>query len=316
MDKRKQPAGKMKKYIIAVDLGGTNLKIGLLNLQFKIKKKKILDTQNLGNKKNLILAIINSVKDLISKNRLKKENILGIGVGLPGPIDNQKGIVHFLPNIAGWREVRLGSILNRKLRMKVFLDNDVNLMALAENKLGAAKKYKNVVCLTLGTGVGGGIIINNSLYRGSDNASGEIGHIPLNEVGPACSCGGEACLERYVGNSIIMEEAKRLFKRDISLKELSRLAKENNRKALYLWDKVAWHLAIALAGVANLLNPDCVVIGGGVAGAGRILFDNVRKYIFERAMKIQSRRVKVVKADLGNNAGLIGAAILVKESIS
>ncbi len=304
-----------KNFIIGVDLGGTNLKIALLDLKYKIRDREVLSTKRLIKKESLIQAIIDSINKIIENNQLDRVNILGIGLGLPGPIDVKKGIVHFFPNIPGWKEVDLKRILNKKLRLPVFLDNDANLMCLAEHKLGAAKGAKNALCLTLGTGVGGGIIIDGNLYRGSTNAAGEIGHFPINEKGPRCNCGGIACLEVYIGNNSIVREAKRLFKREISPEELSYLAKKQNRRALAIWSNVSRQLGIALVGAVNFLNPDCIVIGGGIANAGSILFDKVREIISRQAMVVQARHVKVFKARLGNDAGLIGAAILVKEAM-
>jgi glucokinase len=302
------------KFIVSIDLGGTNLKIALLDLRYQIKDKGVLSTQKFIKKENLICAIIDSINKVIENNNLSRANILGIGLGLPGPIDYERGIVHFFPNIPGWKEVKLKYILERKLRLPVFVDNDAKVMALAEYKLGAAKGSTNAICITLGTGVGGGVIINGRLYRGLSNAAGEIGHMPINEKGPRCNCGGHACLETYVGNNRILKEARRVFRRDISLEELSSLARRQNRQAQTIWLKVAGRLAVALVGAVNLLNPDCIVIGGGVANAGRILFDKVKKVISSQAMRVQARHVKVSKAKLGNNAGLIGAAILVNEN--
>jgi glucokinase len=302
------------KFIVSIDLGGTNLKIALLDLRYQIKDKGVLSTQKFIKKENLICAIIDSINKVIENNNLSRANILGIGLGLPGPIDYERGIVHFFPNIPGWKEVKLKYILERKLRLPVFVDNDAKVMALAEYKLGAAKGSTNAICITLGTGVGGGVIINGRLYRGLSNAAGEIGHMPINEKGPRCNCGGHACLETYVGNNRILKEARRVFRRDISLEELSSLARRQNRQAQTIWLKVAGRLAVVLVGAVNLLNPDCIVIGGGVANAGRILFDKVKKVISSQAMRVQARHVKVSKAKLGNNAGLIGAAILVNEN--
>lgn len=304
------------RFIVSVDLGGTNLKVALLDLKYRIKDKKVLSTKRLIKKEALILAIIDSINKTLENNRLNKANILGVGLGLPGPIDTERGIVHFFPNIPGWKEVDLKRILERKLKLPVFLDNDANMMSLAEYKLGAAQGSKYAVCLTLGTGVGAGIVIADRLYRGASNASGEIGHIPINERGPICNCGGRACLETYIGNNKILREAKRVFKRNISLEELSRLAKRKNKQALDIWLEVGRRLGIALVGVVNLLNPDCIVIGGGVANAGKMLFDKVKEVISKQAMSVQARGVKIVKAKLGSDAGLIGAAIFVKENIN
>jgi glucokinase len=304
-----------KKFTIGIDLGGTNLKIALLGLQYRIKTKQILSTKSFVKKESLISAIVKAIENIIKDNRLNKKNISGVGLGLPGPIDAKHGVVHFFPNIPGWKEVRLKKILENRLRLPVFLDNDANLMALAEHVRGAARGFQNAVCITLGTGVGGGLIVDGCLYRGSGSAAGEIGHIPINEEGPACNCGGMACLETYIGNRAIIKRAERLFQRRISLEELSRLSQKGNRKAKTIWSGAGKQLGVALVGVVNLLSPDVIVIGGGVANAGKVLFDSIREIIKQRAMGVQAKQVKIVKTRLGNDAGLIGAAILVKQGL-
>jgi len=300
-----------KRFIIAIDLGGTNLRIALLNLNYRIIARESFNTRQFLKRDKLIKAIINSVNKIQENRKLSKSDILGVGLGLPGSVDINKGIVHSLTNIAGWQDVRLGSILKRKLRLPVFMDNDANLMCLAESRLGAARGGRFAVCLTLGTGVGGGIIIDGRLYRGARNATAEIGHMPVNEDGPACNCGGKGCLEAYIGSNRIQAQAKKIFGRSISLEEVSRLAASGNKKAAGLWSAAGEHLGIALVGVVNLLNPDIVVIGGGVANAGKALFDKVKEVIQRRAMKVQAKSVKIFKAKLGNDAGLIGAAVMV-----
>lgn len=301
-----------KRFIIGIDLGGTNLKLGLLSLNFKIIHREKLRTQKFFRQESLISAIVTGVNEILEARKLERSAILGIGLGLPGPVDEKNGIVHFFPNIPGWKEVGLKKILSKRLRLPIFLDNDAKLMALAESKLGAGRGFKNSLCITLGTGVGGGLIIDGSLYRGSSNAAGEIGHVPINENGSRCNCGGRGCLEAYIGNSRIMQEARRIFRRDISLEELSLLAKRKNKLALNIWSDVARRLGLALSGVVNLLNLDAIVIGGGVANAGKVLLDRVKKGINEQAMSVQAKRVKIFKAKFTNDAGLIGAAILVK----
>lgn len=307
----------MKPYFfIGIDLGGTNLKIALLDDGLHIKDRHVLSTRHFKSRDNLIEAIVQSTKATISGNALKPSQIKGVGIGLPGPVDAENGLVHFFPNIPGWRAVPLKDMLESRLHRVVFLDNDANLMALAEQRLGAAKGFKNVVCVTLGTGVGGGIIIENKLYRGSSFTAGEIGHLPINEKGPRCNCGGVACLEAYIGNRAILTRAKKLFhKKTLTLEELSALAKKRNRRAEDIWYNVGAYLGIALAATVNLLNPDAIVIGGGVANAGKALFDGLKATLRKRAMSVQSRHVKIYKASLGSDAGMVGAAILVKESL-
>lgn len=304
-----------KSRIIGIDLGATNLKLAVFSLGCKLLSKEVLSTTSFLTKQSLIKGIIASVLGILRSKGLKKGGILGVGLGLPGPIDRLRGIVHFFPNIPGWREVRLERILSKELGLPVFLDNDAKLAALAEHKFGSAKGFRNALCLTLGTGVGGGLIIEGALYRGANNASSEIGHLQINEVGPRCNCGGVACLESYIGNKRLLAEGRKLFKRAISLEELSRLAKKQNKSAVSIWRNAGRRLGIALTGAVNLLNLDAVIIGGGVAGAGKILFDEVRNTVNSRAMSIQAGQLKILKAKLGNHAGMTGAAIMVKEAL-
>ncbi len=305
-----------KKFIIGIDLGGTNLKCALLDSSLKIKARNSFSTKSFDNKLKLIEGIAGSINSFIFNHGLSRSAILGVGLGLPGPVDTFGGIVHFFPNIRGWDNVALKKILEQKTKLPVVIDNDAKLMTLAEFKAGSAAGYNNVLCLTLGTGVGGGLIINGSLFRGNDNAAGELGHLPINENGPLCGCGSQACLETYIGNSTITKEAAKLFGRKISLENVSRLALVNNVKAVKLWSEVGVRLGIALSGIVNLLNLDAIVIGGGVAGAGKILFKTVRQTISRRAMSVQAKRVKIFKAKLGVDAGIIGAGYLVKERLA
>jgi len=302
-------------YIIGIDLGGTNLRVGLFDEKLQLKKKYIFSTKSFKDKEALIGAIIDSTKAILHKNALKLSQIWGVGLGLPGPVNYQKQIVHFFPNIKGWRNVYLGDILKEALGLEIFIDNDANLVCLAETFLGIAKGYHNVVGVTLGTGVGGGLVLEGKIYRGTDFVAGEIGHIPLNEKGPLCNCTGRACLESYIGSAKIMQEAKKVFKKEVSLEQLSMLAKKGNPKAIKIWQRVGERLGIVLSGVANLLNPQAVVIAGGVSKAGRWLFEGIRKTIRERAMPVAARRVKILKSYFKDDAGITGAALLVKMGV-
>ncbi len=303
----------IKGHIIGIDLGGTNLKVALLDLKYNIKDREVLGTRSFLEKEELISGIVYSINRIIKYNSLDKTDILGVGLGLPGPVDARQGVVHFLPNVPGWKEVRLREILKKRTGLAVFLDNDAKVMALAEHRLGAAKGFNNVLCMTLGTGIGGGIIIEGKLYRGFNNAAGEVGHLPINERGSSCNCGRSGCLEAYIGNSRILNAARKEFKKTISLEELSLLAAKGNRSAIRIWRRVGKRLGFALAGVVNILNLDAVVMGGGVSNAGRVLFDSAKESLQNQAMSVQGGHVRIFRAKLGNDAGLIGAAIMVRE---
>jgi glucokinase len=300
------------RYIVGLDLGGTNLRIGLFDYKIQLLNKRILSTPDFRDKDSLIEIMVQSIKEIIKDNSIKERNTLGIGVGLPGPLDYKRQLVYFLPNIKGWHNVFLGKILKERIGINTIIDNDANLICLAEYYIGLARKYSNLVCITLGTGVGGGLIIENRLYRGTNSLAGEIGHIPITQDGPYCGCGKKGCLESYIGNQRIIRQAKKIFKKNITLEELSRLARLNDIRAIKIWKSVGEKLGTVLAGVINLLNPEAVVIAGGVSKAGKVLFDSIKETIKERAMPIQAKQVKILNSRLKDNAGITGAALLVK----
>ncbi|PIQ88766.1 MAG: sugar kinase [Candidatus Omnitrophica bacterium CG11_big_fil_rev_8_21_14_0_20_42_13] len=302
-----------KNFIIGIDLGGTNTKIGLLDKCLNIKDRVVFSTKEFKTKNLLIEALCLNITCLLDKHGIKKSSVLGIGIGLPGPIDSARGIAHYFPNIPGWREVPLSGIIRRKTGISTLIDNDVNLIALAEFKKGAGIGAVNMLCLTLGTGVGAGIILGGRLYRGSSFSAGEVGHVPVNEFGPKCGCGSNGCLESYIGNQHILNLAQKSLKIK-NLEELTVLARKGNKEALSIWHRVGRFLGIALSGVVNLLNPDLIVIGGGVSGAGSFIFGATRKVIKARAMSPAKTIAKIARAKLGDDAGIIGAALLLSEN--
>ncbi len=314
------------KYLIGVDIGGTNIKLALVDKRGRLKGKRTFSTTSFEDKGALIDGIVKQIQGLVSGEGLNKKDIIGVGIGAPGAIDIRTGTVHYLVNIPDWREVPLGSILKKRLGIPVFVDNDVNVMALGEVYFGAGKGAVNMLCITLVTGVGGGLILDGKLYRGSTYAAGEFGHIPINVDGPKCNCGSWACVEAYTGNNYIIRDVIRqirkgqrtlitkLVKGDLSKitpEIISKADRKGDKFAKKVWTDVGEKLGIALAGVVNLLNMEKIVIGGGVAEAGKILFDSIKKTISQRAMKLPAATVRVVKAKLGYDAGLIGAATLV-----
>lgn len=319
-----------KPYAIGVDFGATFIKIGLVNSRGKIFFKRAIQANIYKTRIALIEALVKNINDIIHRSGIKREDFAGVGIGVPGLVDSQKGIIHYLVNIKGWRNIRLKSILEKRLNLPIVIDNDVNVMTLGEFRFGAGRFSRNLVCLTLGTGVGGGLIIEGRLYRGSSLVAGEIGHIPINEYGPRCNCGGVACLERYIGNRYIINEARKLLKKrpsktisrlisgrpsNLTPEILSRAAIFGDRVAQKVWSKAGKRLGVVLSGVINLLNPERIIVGGGMSKAGRFLFDPIKKTIRTRAMTFPRRNVKIVRAKLGGDAGIIGAAELVREEI-
>lgn len=305
----------MGKYVIGVDIGGTNIKLGLVSPKIKVIDRIEFATKSFSRDRRLLInELVEQIEHLLERQDIREKDVRGIGVGLPGLVDALHGVVRFLPNIPGWKNVPLKKELEKKLNIPVFLENDVNLITLGEWQYGAGKGVKNLVCMTLGTGVGSGLILDGNIYRGPGFAAGELGHVPLNEEGPACGCGGYGCLESYVGNKRLILRAQEIMKKeDITLEGMNALAKMGNTEALGFWKETATHIGNSLVGVVNMLNPQRIVIGGGVSNNHAFLFPTINDVIAKRAMMTQASMVKIVRAKLGNDAGVLGAQVLVHE---
>ncbi len=318
-----------KSFLIGVDIGGTNLKTGLVNMDGKILKKIVVDTR--GGKDIVLKQIVNSIKNIMGGTEKNKSEIIGIGIGTPGLVDSEKGIIRGLTNIKGFENVHMKEYVESALDIPTSVDNDVNVMAYGELKCGAGKDAMNIVCLTLGTGVGGGIIIDGKIYRGSSLSAGEIGHIPVNVDGPKCICGGRACLESYIGRDrIIKRTIEKLTQKKESIipklvaEDLEKItpkivyeaAEKGDMLAIEIWRETAQYLATALAGIINVLNPELIIIGGGIANAGKYLFDPLRDMFKERVFQFLAEKTRIVSAQLGEESGIIGSAMLAKDSIS
>lgn len=303
----------MSIYTIGVDVGGTNIKMGVLDASGQVIARSHFATKAFTSSRiKLIDALSANILRMIAEAGVTKKQVKGIGIGLPGPIDFKAGIVRFLPNIPGWKNVPLKRLLEARLHISVFIDNDVKMITLGEWQKGAGRGYQDLICLTLGTGVGSGLVLGNKLYRGTHNAAGELGHLPLNEKGPKCNCGGYGCLESYIGNQRLVNRANVMMgRRDMSVERMYELANEKNVKALKFWEETATHLGNGLTAIVNLLNPQIIIIGGGVSHNHKFLFKTAQKVIDSRAMLTHRKKIKIVKSALSNDAGLIGAHVLV-----
>ncbi len=305
----------MNKITIGIDVGGTNTKCGLIDFKGRILVRSRFETKKyLSQRKKLVDAIVEASLRLMDQYQGPLKDIQGVGIGLPGLIDTQQGLVKFLPNIPGWKNVPLKKILEQRLGLRTAVENDVNLITLGEWKFGAGRGFKNIICVTLGTGVGGGLILDDRLYRGEGFAAGEVGHMPLFRKGARCNCGGTGCLERSVGNKYLLQRAVKLFRDNmITLEDVFARASRGDPRALRFWEEVSELIGDGLIGVVNLLNPRLIIIGGGVAKSHRFMFQTITKVIKSRAMMVQGAMFKIRKARLGDDAGLAGARVLVDE---
>lgn len=313
----------MTKAAIGIDIGGTHIKLGLVDERGKILARESFCTNSVRGRTRTLDALAGRIFDL--KRCARKNRFVGVGIGAPGPIDVERGFVHFFPNIPGWKNTPLGRLLEKKLKLPVFLDNDANAMAWGEYCFGAGRGAQSLLALTLGTGIGGGIVLNGRLFHGTSYSAAEIGHLVINENGPRCSCGSRGCVETYVGNGYFVRAIQKRLRagqksllRDWWLKErrlltpllVAEAARAGDAFSKRVWRETGKHLGTALASLVNILNPDRIILGGGIALNKALLFPAVTDAIKKNAFPVASRSVKVVPAGLGVDAGWIGAAAL------
>lgn len=307
----------MQGTAIGIDFGGTTVKFGVVADGKVIARLPPIQTLNYQGHETLLIAIRQAIGEL----RELQPEVSAVGAGLPGMVDSLNGRVWQLSNVRGWEDVPLTALLEEWTGLPAAIDNDANAMAYAEWLHGAGLEGVNVVCVTLGTGVGGGLILNGNLYRGSRLGAGEIGQMTIDPTGRPGGYGNCGALEKYVGNHQIAERAQDLYSKagvTKTLEECSPLALEEYASAgdlvaRQVWEEVGFAIGITLCDIVWLLNPDRVVIGGGVARAGEHLFAPIRKVIEQRTMKIFHDSLTIVPAQLGNDAGIIGSAALALE---
>jgi glucokinase len=304
---------KNPSYFLGFDVGGSFTKAVLIHVSGRPLQKETLSSTGFERKSYFAKSLKEVAGNLLLKEGVSASRLKGVGLGLPGPVDFDRGLVLSLTNIKGWKNFHIVSFLKSVFKVPVVVDNDANCMALAESRFGAAAGSKFALCVTLGTGVGGGLILNGSIHRGPFFLGGEIGHIPADVSGSACACGGKGCLELYVGNRAIAERVRRVFRRDISLEQASRLAAAGDPRARKIWRQTGWTIGCALAGIANVFGPQVIVVGGGVAQAGPVLLGSIRASLNCFLMRPLKNRILVKPARLGQEAGMLGAAILAKE---
>lgn len=315
-----------EKKIIGIDLGGTTTKFGIIDLDGTIESKWSIDTDISDAGSNIVPNIIESINHHLEVHNLTAENILGIGMGSPGTVNREEGTVIGAYNL-NWKTLQLvREQIEQATGIPFFIDNDANVAALGEQWTGAGNKEPNVVFITLGTGVGGGLIIDGNLLHGAIDAAGEIGHVTVEPGGYQCTCGKKGCLEQYASATGIVRLAKDMAKEytgstelkglieggeTIDAKVIFDLAKADDELAVEVVDQFAYYLGLALGNVANLLNPSTIVLGGGVSKAGDYLVEKVEKIITEFSFPTIREITKVKVAELGNDAGITGAASLV-----
>lgn len=309
------------KYCFGVDIGGTTVKMGLLEEEGKIVDKWEITTDTSEEGKAILPNVAASIENKMKEHGLTKEDIIGVGAGVPAPV-TAEGIVNGSANL-GWNYKEVKKELEELTGMKACIGNDANVAALGEMWKGGGAGEMNVIMVTLGTGVGGGVIINGKVLVGANGAGGEIGHLCVNyEEKDKCGCGNCGCLEQYASATGIVRLAKKklgqelrptiLTKEDVTAKDVFDAVKAGDETAKEIAVEFGRYLGYALANLAAVLDPTVIVIGGGVSKAGEVLIPYIREPFMERAF-FANRNVKFALATLGNDAGICGAAKLVLE---
>lgn len=306
----------MKEYAFGVDIGGTTVKIGLFNSKGDLLDKWEITTRKENEGQQILPDVASFIQAKIAEKKVTLEDVAGIGVGAPGPVDGD-GNVELAVNL-GWKNLNIPKVLGELIHVPVKAGNDANVAALGEMWQGGGKGHKNLVAVTLGTGVGGGIIINGEILSGATGSAGEIGHLHIEDNEEIkCNCGRAGCLEQYTSATGIARLAKSFLEKDtrdsvlrtgnISAKSVFDAAKNKDAVAIDILDKFGFYLGKGLASVAVVVDPEVFVMGGGVSKAGDILFDFIKPY-YEKYAFSPCANVKFTTAMLGNDAGIYGAA--------
>lgn len=304
-------------YLLAADVGGTNTRVAVVTCDGGVHTLVKKRTRCKEGRDEMLPFLISLFKETIRESKLSRERICALGIGFPGPLDAQTGTIFNPPNLPGWDNVPLRRILEDEFSLPVSIENDANAAALGEWWKGVGVGTKSFVCITLGTGVGGGIILDGKLWHGASSMAGEIGHTTVIRNGIPCTCGNRGCLEAYASARGIIDRTRRVLAKTekegeaetvLTFEDISNMAEKGDERILSIIHETGAILGIAVANLANLLNPEMVALFGGVTNLGEKLFtpmkEEVRKRAFERAR--EPLRIEVAK--LGDNSGLLGAA--------
>jgi len=314
--------------VLAVDLGGTKIITALISSEGQVMAREYTLTLADEGPQAVIKRIFSAIDSTLNLSNLGPSQLDSISIAAAGAINIDKGVVTSSPNLPGWHDVPLRDIANKKYSVNTFLINDASAAALGEHCFGAGKGTNNLILLTLGTGIGGGIIINGKLYNGSSGSAGEIGHMTIDVNGPRCRCGNIGCLETLASGTAVAREAIRRIKQgrgsslnqmvegkveNITAEKVGVAARDGDSLALEVISEAATYLGVGMVNLVNIFNPEIIIVGGGMAKMGDLLLEPARKVVRERACSLSAQLVRVVLAQLGDDAGAFGAAVFAFE---
>jgi glucokinase len=309
----------MPQAVIGIDLGATAIKSAVVSADKQIIAQESRPTEAAKG----LQAVLGNMHDAYKALSREDIDIVAAGIGAPGPLDYKSGVVFSPPNLPGWKDVPLADEMKRRLGIPCFVDNDGNLATYGEYWMGAGQNANTLCALTLGTGVGGGIIVNGELHRGIDGTAGEIGHLKVMRDGRTCGCGAQGCLEAYASVSGMVKTAQEGLKRGVQTKlleeaggdvrkitgsQISDLAQQGDVFCQEVLTETATWLGIGISSLINLFNPEKIVLCGGMIAAGDQLIDPLRETALSQSFPVPADRCEIVTAELGNDAGVLGAA--------
>ncbi|MCH3963480.1 MAG: ROK family glucokinase [Clostridium sp.] len=308
-----------KKYVLGIDLGGTKISGALSDISGSILYKYTVPTDAFRGEEKVLEKIIEVIEKVLASDDKSIEDIEAIGIGSPGPLDAKNGIIITTPNLP-FRNFKLVDPIKKKFGIPVYLDNDANVGAIGEFMFGAGKGTKNMIFITVSTGIGGGAIINGQIYRGNTCNALEIGHMTLEKNGPRCNCGNYGCAEALASGTAIGKKGEQavLNKEYTALKKHNKVtsyevfeeAKKGDKIACEILNESLEYLGICVANVITSFDPEMVVIGGGVSKGGNIVLKKIQQVVNRRCFAAMAKSCRIVKAELGTDAGVMGAAAL------
>jgi glucokinase len=313
----------MTEVVVGVDLGGTNIKVAAVTREKEILAKDSWPTNAATGPEPVIDTMAQMVEHILEKAGIRRSQLLAVGVGSPGPLNWQTGIIYETPNLPGWNNVPLTALMETRLTTPCFLENDANAACFGEYWLGAGQGCETMCVLTLGTGVGGGIVVFSRLLRGLDGTAGELGHMIVQRGGRKCGCGSHGCLESYASVTGLVRTATEGLEagehsvlqgmcggdfRALTGKMVCEAAEGGDLFARRVFRETGEWLGTGIAGLINMLNPEKVILCGGMIAAGDLLFDPVRETAYDLAFEVPARRAQILPAGLGADSGVIGAA--------
>jgi glucokinase len=316
--------------VLAIDLGGTKVAAALISPDHRVIEKTHSPTLATEGLQPVTGRIFAAIDHLLSQANTETTQLYGIAIAAAGAIDTGKGLVTSSPNLPGWLDVPLRDMVKERYRVDCCLLNDANAAALAEHRLGAGRGINNLIYITVSTGIGGGIIVNGELYSGASGGAGEIGHMTIDASGPECHCGNVGCLEMFASGRAVAGEAKRRIEQGepsrltdivsgnlegITAERVAVAAQGGDRLALEVISKAASYLGVGMVNLVNIFNPEMIVVGGGLSKMGELLLKPAREVVKQRAFPLCAGAVRIVTAGLGDDAGLLGAAIYARRQI-